>query len=74
MAGSDTDFDGIIEYAGSEATIPGWLDLGIRAEYRLNRRLGLWIRGGNLLGQKIQRNVLYAEKGLSVTGGVIVNL
>ena len=74
LTGSDTDFDGIIEYSGSRATIPGWLNLGIRAEYRLNRRLGLWIRGGNLLGQKIQRNVLYAEKGVSVTGGVIFNL
>ena len=72
--GSDTDFDGEIEYTGNPATIPGWLDLGIGAQYRLNKRLGFWIRGGNLLGQKIQRNVLYAEKGVSVTGGVIVNL
>lgn len=74
MAGKDTDYDGVIEYVGSPATIPGWLDLGIGAEYRLYRRLGLWIRGGNLLGQTIQRNVLYAEKGISVTAGVIVNL
>ncbi|MBQ8838047.1 MAG: hypothetical protein IJ005_01865 [Bacteroidales bacterium] len=51
-------------------SLPGYADLRINAEYAINRRLSLWMRGGNLLGMTIQRVPLYAEKGAYVTLGL----
>lgn len=76
-----TDRDGYI-YAdksggsaiASAATIPGYADLGAEAEYRFNRKMSFWARGGNLLGMTIQRELLYAEKGPYFTAGICLNL
>ena len=54
--------------------IPGYVDLGLGGDFRLTSRFGLWLRVGNLLNQPIQRHVLYAEDGVSVTGGITFNL
>ena len=56
------------------AVIPGYVDLGVNFEYALSRSLSIWARGGNLLNMTIQRNPLYAEKGLSATVGICLNL
>ena len=50
--------------------VPWYADLGISAEYLLNRKLSFWIRGGNLLNMEIQRNLFFAEKGLNFTAGI----
>ena len=50
-------------------TIPGYVDLGVQAQFQMTRNLGFWIKGGNLLNQAIQRVPLYAEKGLYFTVG-----
>lgn len=54
--------------------VPGYVDLGVNCGYKFNRKLELWLESGNLLCQTIQRNPLYAEKGLWVTAGVSLNL
>lgn len=54
--------------------MPGYADLGICAEYVSSRRLSFWIRGGNLLDMEIQRNLMYAEKGINFTAGICLSL
>ncbi len=56
------------------ARVPGYADLGVNAEYAVNRKFSVWARGGNLLGMTIQRNLLYAEKGPYFTAGICLNL
>ena len=53
---------------------PGYADLGIDFEYLLRKDLSLWCRGGNLLNMAVQRNLLYAEKGLNFSVGICLNL
>ena len=54
--------------------VPGYVDLGLNCGYKFNRKLEFWLESDNLLCQTIQRNPLYAEKGLWVTAGVSLNL
>lgn len=58
---------------GTELRIPGWVDPGLVAGYRLSRVLGFWLESGNLLGQAIQRVPLYAEKGPWFTAGITLD-
>ena len=53
--------------------MPGWVDLGVTAEYRLNSRLSLWAEGRNLLNQTVMRDFLIAEKGRYFTAGICLN-
>ena len=53
--------------------VPGWLDLGLFAEYRFTRHFGFWAKGGNLLGQAVQRMPLHAEAGMYFTAGILLN-
>ncbi len=55
-------------------TIPGYADLGVNAEFAVNRKFSVWARGGNLLNMTIQRSPLYAEKGPYFTAGICLNL
>lgn len=57
-----------------DVRVPGYVDLGVNCGYKFNRKWTLWLESGNLLCQTIQRNPLYAEKGLWVTAGVSLNL
>ena len=50
--------------------VPGYADLGVSAEYAMNKKIAFWLRGGNLLNMEIQRDILYAEKGISFTAGI----
>lgn len=56
------------------AVIPGYADLGVYAEYSTPRNLSFWLRAGNLLNMTVQRNPLYAEKGVYCTVGICLNL
>ena len=57
-----------------DAVIPGYADLGVYFEYAASHVLSFWARGGNLLNMTIQRNPIYAEKGINFTIGVCLNL
>lgn len=57
----------------STYSVPAYIDLGAFADYRLTSRISLWAKAANLLGQNIQRTVLIAEKGASITAGACLN-
>lgn len=57
-----------------QVDVPGYADLGINFEYQTTRSFSVWFRGGNLLNRAIQRNLLYAEKGVHLTAGICLNL
>lgn len=72
-AGVDCNFaTGRASAAGFK--VPGFADLGLYGEYAFNRKFSLWLRGGNLLNMEIQRNLLFAEKGINFTAGICLNL
>ena len=56
------------------AKVPGYADLGLNFEYLTTRSFSVWFRGGNLLNMAIQRNLLYAEKGIYFAAGICLNL
>lgn len=60
----DTTFD---------CRVPGWVDLGVTAEYRMNSRLSLWAEGRNLLNQTVMRSFMVSEKGPYCTAGICLN-
>lgn len=72
MAGVDCEF-ATGRRGDSPVAVPGYADLGIYGEYAFNRMLSFWLRGGNLLNMTIQRNVLFAEKGMNFTAGICLN-
>ena len=75
QAGLDVNFSTARKttYRGTELSVPGWLDLGVMAEYRFTHQIGFWVKGGNLLNQAIQRNPLHAEAGMYFTLGILLN-
>lgn len=74
FAGVDCRFASASTLADSSYEMPAYADLGIELQYVTSRRLSFWLRGGNLLGMTIQRNPLYAEKGVYFTAGICLNL
>ena len=62
------------EILGYTMTMPGYADLGVYAEYVTSGMLSYWLRAGNLLNMTIQRNPLYAEKGVYFTVGISLSL
>ena len=56
------------------AKVPGYADLGLNFEYLTTRSFSVWFRGGNLLNMAVQRNLLYAEKGIYFAAGICLNL
>jgi hypothetical protein len=60
-------------YGNLALAVPGWVDLGLNAEYRFTRHFGFWVKGGNLLGQAIQRIPVHAEAGMYFTAGILLN-
>jgi hypothetical protein len=62
------------EILGYTMTLPGYADWGFYAEYASSHLLSYWVRVGNLLNMTIQRNPLYAEKGVNFTVGISLSL
>ena len=54
--------------------VPGFVDLGVQANFQMTRHLGFWIKGANLLNQAIQRVPLYAEQGIYFTVGATLSI
>ena len=59
--------------AGVDYRVPGWLDLGLHAEYRFTHHFGFWVKAGNLLNQAIQRTPVHAEAGIFGAAGILLN-
>ena len=54
--------------------VPGWVDLGVTAEFKASNRFSFWAEGRNLLNQTVMRNFMIAEKGPYFTAGICLNL
>ena len=65
-----TDGDGNVT---ATYRLPGWIDLGLFAEYRFTHNFGFWAKGGNLLNQVVQRTPFVAEAGMYFTAGILLN-
>lgn len=50
--------------------VKGFVDVSAGAEYRVNNKIGVFIRANNLLGQSYQKYLYYSRLGLNVFGGV----
>ncbi len=59
---------------GSAASVPGFADLDLYCEYRFSRKLGGWIKFGNLLGMRIERHPGFVISGQYFTAGILLKL
>jgi hypothetical protein len=57
----------------TDCHVPGWIDLGVTAEFKASNRFSFWAEGRNLLNQTVMRNFMIAEKGPYVTAGICLN-
>lgn len=57
----------------NDCHVPGWIDLGVTAEFRMNNHFSIWAEGRNLLNQTVMRNFMIAEKGPYATAGICLN-
>ena len=66
----------LVDISGKQADVhvPGWIDLGVNAEFKLNNRFSVWAEGRNLLNNTVMRNFMIAEKGPYFTAGICLNL
>lgn len=58
------DLSGVLPF------IPGYVDLGLGAEYKFSQKLSAWMRLGNLMASQIQRRPGFVEDGIYFTLGV----
>ena len=57
-----------------QISVPGYVDFGVHGEYRINRWLSAWLKGGNLFGQPVQTYLLHVEQSPNFTAGICVKL
>ena len=55
-------------------TDPGYLDLGLFAEYEFARGVSFWVQGGNLLNMDIPLSPTHVPAGINITGGICLEL
>lgn len=55
-----------------EVAMPGYVDLGVRAEWEFNNKLVVWLRGDNLLNQTIYEWATYRALGVGGRVGVAI--
>jgi outer membrane receptor protein involved in Fe transport len=46
------------------------LDLGVEAEYKVGKRLSIWVEANNLLNRRYYTYPLYPSVGINCTAGV----
>lgn len=54
--------------------VPGFVNLGLKGEYRFSSRFGAWVKAGNLLNRKIAWSPLHIEDGVYATAGISFNM
>ena len=72
-AGVDCEYSSRSKTLNADLYLPYYVDLGAYAEYAVNRKFSVWLRGGNLLDMEIQRSPLFAEKGINFTAGICLS-
>ncbi|MCQ2158683.1 MAG: hypothetical protein MJY43_02525 [Bacteroidales bacterium] len=72
FAGVCADFSTARFY--SDLTMPAWVDLGVHAEFKVSGLLSVWIKGSNLLAQRIEIIPCIARRGVCVTAGIRMDL
>lgn len=60
-------------YKADKYTVPDWINLYVGAEYKLTNRLKIFLDGRNLLNRQCQFIPMYAEKGVAITVGAVLN-
>lgn len=58
----------------ADRSLPGWFDLGIHGEYKVNRTFSVWLKCRNLLAQPVYEYLLHIEQSPNITAGICVNL
>lgn len=74
FVGVDCAFSTAMKGVLNPIVVPGYADLGVSAEYVTSRKLSFWLKGGNLLGMTIARELIIAQKGPYFTAGICLNL
>lgn len=72
--GADMSTDRVATVGGGQVVLPWYVDLGAKAEYRFNKHLGAWLKGGNLLNMDIRQSPMYSPLGPSVLAGITLSL
>lgn len=54
----------------SVGSLNGFVDLSAGAEYKVNDKIGVYLRANNLTAQTYQRYLFYPRMGLTVFGGL----
>jgi hypothetical protein len=52
------------------STLKSFIDLSGGAEYKVNQKIGVYLRANNLFGQSYQRYLFYPNMGTTILGGV----
>lgn len=60
--------------ASAAVEVPGWFDLGLKAEYQFTSGLSFWLGGDNLLCSNIYEYAFRARKCMCVTAGICLNI
>ena len=60
-------------FRGTQVVIPWYVDLGLKAEYKLNGNIGFWLKGQNLLNQDIRISPMYSQWGPAIIAGVTLS-
>ena len=53
---------------------PGYIDLGLIAEYEFARGVSFWVQGGNLLNMDIPLSPTHVPAGINITAGICLEL
>jgi hypothetical protein len=52
------------------STLKSFIDLSAGGEYKVNQKIGVYLRANNLFGQSYQRYLFYPNMGITIFGGV----
>ena len=52
------------------STLKSFIDLSAGAEYKVNQKIGAYLRVNNLMGQSYQRYLFYPNLGMTIFGGI----
>jgi hypothetical protein len=52
------------------STLKSFVDLSAGAEYKVNQKIGAYLRVNNLMGQSYQRYLFYPNMGMTIFGGI----